>query len=599
MIQFFENELASLRESVKEFGESYPLLASELGLSGGRSRDPHVELLLQSFAYMTGRLRRDLSLEKKEISAQILHNLYPSLGNPVPSMTVLEAEVKEDRANFVNGFTLPKGILFEADADREKLDTGREKKPPYKCRMQCCYDTPLWPLRVKDVRLLSTNQQPELQNHPGIEAAIQVEVVNYGMEPVHEYPIRCLRFYLNDAQHQAQLYDYLQQDLVNIQLRAGAQSISLGKDAIRWIGFAEDQNLLPLNAQGHPAHRLMQEYFLFPQKFFFFDLAWRSLEDAHDRFEVVFLFSRASKGLRLHAHSLALNCFPVVNLYPATFAPLQLDYHSHEYRLLAEEQQYDYSEIYSLDRVQFADKDGRSENVLPYLNASTGDGRESLYMARMAPVSSPRVVGHDLYLSFYERNFTLDEVVGKTVVCSGLANNRRLPEFLRVGDALRLVGKGPVDVARVRERPSRYQAAPMDCEALLPLVSQLSLNHIALGDGPQVLGVLRQMLRLYCRTQNTHQLMQIQGVDKMRTEKAVKRLGKESWRGHCRGTNVLITLDENKFAGASILLFGELLSYFFGEFTSLNHFTQLQIRSLQKDEIQKTWPPRIGEEIVL
>ncbi|NQZ09802.1 MAG: type VI secretion system baseplate subunit TssF, partial [Algicola sp.] len=52
--EYFQQEMRFLRQSVEAFSQTYPQVASELKLSAGRSSDPHVEQLLQSFAFMTG-----------------------------------------------------------------------------------------------------------------------------------------------------------------------------------------------------------------------------------------------------------------------------------------------------------------------------------------------------------------------------------------------------------------------------------------------------------------------------------------------------------------------------------------------------------------
>jgi type VI secretion system protein ImpG len=53
---YFRSELEELRLSGREFADAYPAIASELSLSAGVSRDPHVEHLVQSFAWMMSRL---------------------------------------------------------------------------------------------------------------------------------------------------------------------------------------------------------------------------------------------------------------------------------------------------------------------------------------------------------------------------------------------------------------------------------------------------------------------------------------------------------------------------------------------------------------
>ena len=108
-IQSFQQELQSLRQSVEAFSDAYPSVASELRLSAGHSADPHVEQLLQSFAWLTGRLRADMQRQRYQMPNHLLLSLYPNLIRSIPSMTVMQANVLTDGASFINGYQLNKG----------------------------------------------------------------------------------------------------------------------------------------------------------------------------------------------------------------------------------------------------------------------------------------------------------------------------------------------------------------------------------------------------------------------------------------------------------------------------------------------------------
>ena len=60
------------------------------------STDPHVERLIESFAFLTARLERRLDLELPEIGASLLGVLYPNLVNPVPPLAIARFQVDPD-----------------------------------------------------------------------------------------------------------------------------------------------------------------------------------------------------------------------------------------------------------------------------------------------------------------------------------------------------------------------------------------------------------------------------------------------------------------------------------------------------------------------
>ena len=52
-----------------------------------------------------------------------------------------------------------------------------------------------------------------------------------------------------------------------------AGALMLGPSAIRPVGFEPDQGVLPYPARSPLGYRLLTEYFAFPEKFLFFDVA--------------------------------------------------------------------------------------------------------------------------------------------------------------------------------------------------------------------------------------------------------------------------------------------------------------------------------------
>jgi type VI secretion system protein ImpG len=96
-LPYYLDELAYLRRMGREFARTYPKIAARLELAGGLSTDPHVERLIESFAFLTARLERRLDLELPEIGASLLGVLYPNLVNPVPPLAIARFQVDPDR----------------------------------------------------------------------------------------------------------------------------------------------------------------------------------------------------------------------------------------------------------------------------------------------------------------------------------------------------------------------------------------------------------------------------------------------------------------------------------------------------------------------
>src|SRR6202030_3171925 len=108
-----------------------------------------------------------------------------------------------------------------------------------------------------------------------------------------------LRFFLNgDGTVIHMLYELLFVHSLRVQLRSRmpkgiAEAVVLGADCIRPVGFEMHEGLLTYSDRSFLGYRLLQEYFHFPQKFFFFDLAGlesKPLRELGTSFEVLIFF---------------------------------------------------------------------------------------------------------------------------------------------------------------------------------------------------------------------------------------------------------------------------------------------------------------------
>ena len=56
LLGYYEGELAYLRQMGAEFAEKYPKIASRLALEADTCEDPHVERLIEAFAFLASRV---------------------------------------------------------------------------------------------------------------------------------------------------------------------------------------------------------------------------------------------------------------------------------------------------------------------------------------------------------------------------------------------------------------------------------------------------------------------------------------------------------------------------------------------------------------
>ncbi len=120
--------------------------------------------------------------------------------------------------------------------------------------------------------------------------------------------------------------------------------MTLRTENLRAVGFEESEAMLPYPRRSFPGYRLLQEYFAFPEKYFFFDVS--GLEEVwplgfKNRFELVFLLSAFEASERrqmleqgVNAKTFRVNSTPVVNLFAQTAEPILLTQRRYEYPVI-------------------------------------------------------------------------------------------------------------------------------------------------------------------------------------------------------------------------------------------------------------------------
>jgi type VI secretion system protein ImpG len=185
LLEHYNRELTYLRKTGGEFAKRYPKIASRLELSNGPSADPHVERLIESFAFLTARIQRDIDAEFPEITSALLGVVYPQFLNPVPSMAIAEFNVDPDQGKITTGYVLDKHTpLFT------------ETLQGLSCRFRTCYPVTLWPLNVVSAGFESTDQFNFLDTATRVATVLRLRIeVQQGS--LKELDLKQLRFHLS------------------------------------------------------------------------------------------------------------------------------------------------------------------------------------------------------------------------------------------------------------------------------------------------------------------------------------------------------------------------------------------------------------------
>jgi len=606
---YYEQELDYLRKMAVQFAEKHPKVASRLVLEPTRCEDPHVERLLEAFAFLSARVHLKIDDEFPEISEALLTVVYPQLVRPIPSMSIVEFHLDKEKGALSSGLPIKRDSLLHS-----RPVSGAP------CTFRTCYDTTLWPISVTAAEWKEPSRLQPAVKSADSSGAIRLEIKCDPGVSFQDLQIDKLRFYLDgESGFVHSVYELLFSRLNRILVRdctpgSKAAPVTLPASALVAVGFAEDESMMSYPRRSFVGHHLLLEYFSFPEKFFFIDLTrlaalWPS--GPKQAVEFIFLIKdveneerRQRLELQLSPRTFRLGCSPAVNLFPQVSEPIQLNQRKHEYPIVPDVRRPYATEIFSVDQVASIDTESQQtttyEPFYSLRHSSRGGKQQCYWLARRRPSIRPNDDGTDMFLSLVDLSLSPIKPDANILSIRTTCTNRDLPARLPFGNEdgdFELDGASPLKRIVALRKPTQTIRPPSGKSSLWRLISHLSLNHLSLvQEGTEA---LKQILRLYDNAQSSFSQGLIDSILEVSSKPDFARVSTESGISFAKGTRVELRLDESQFSGSGVFLFASILEHFLGLSASLNSFTQLVVSTPQRKEVLHKWMPRAGRRILV
>ncbi len=609
---WYQRELDYLRQSAAEFAERFPKIANRLSLSSAGIKDPHVERLIQAFAYLNARTRHKLDDSFPELADAMLGILYPHMLAPVPSMSVVGFRLNPGQKDQTSGHLLKSGMLIES-----------ERIHGYNCQFRTSFPVRLLPLDTEAIRLLPRPfSGPPTPGRNDAASVLRMEFLPFDRKkPLAEYTVDSLRLFINipNFEKASRLLELVRTQAIEVVITGTDTSHAaaiLPASSIKAVGFAPDEAMLPQSPQTFPGFRLLCEYFVLPQKFLFFDITGITreiLSRLGTRLEISILLREHVPEIEssVSRDTVRLGCTPIINLFRRTADAIPLNYRTSEYRIIPDARAEESMEIFSIDGISVDDQDGNRREFRPFYSVdhSSRSDDTGYWHGTRRPGPVEGDVGTlknptEMYVALVDAEFS-PRRPGKGLLYADLTCfNRDLPEELaKQRDAGRIAfdivgGRGPVTEIRCLVPPTPTLRRHLGRRNLWPLVSQLSLNHLSLVGSADAVQSVREMLALNDVRESAQTRNLIDGLERITSEACVQRVN----GAFARGTQIQVLFDEENFKGDSAYLFASILDHFFAMYTSINSFTKLTAtthgRHARGIESWK-WPPRAGDRALI
>ena len=606
LLFYYERELTYIRKMAVQFSEKYPKIAARLQLEPDKCEDPHVERMLEGFAFLAARVHLKIDDDFPEISEAMMSVVYPQFVRPIPSMSVVEFQLDQDQGKLTTGFPIDRGSTLYS-----KPVNG------VPCKFRTCYDTTLWPVNVVAAEWKSPDRLAVPLPNANAAAVLRLELQAAPDVLLPKLGMPSLRFYLNGESGVVNtLYELLCANLLRIVIRdpsprTTVRPVTLPASALKPVGFEENEGVLPYSSRSFLGYRLLQEYFTIPEKFLFLDL--QELEPVwaagfKERAEILFLLSgfepdyQQRMELGISSRTFRLGCCPIINLFEQTAEPILLSQRKYEYPIVPDVRRPNAIEVFSVDEVCILNPQTREiVTYEPFYSFRHGrEQQDTFWLAKRRPSERPHDEGTEVYLSLCDLSqrplYPDSDALTVRLTCTNRDLPARLPFGSEDGD-FELEANASLKRIIALHKPTAPIRPPMGKSVMWRLISQLSLNYFSLVEGGR--SALQHILQLYNFTDSAVGRKIIEGILDVQSDRHFARVVSDSEISFARGTKVKLLLDEEQFVGNGVYLFASVMEYFLGLYCTVNSFSQLVVSTKQRKEVLREWPPRAGRKVLM
>ena len=450
LLRYYNRELQHVREMGGEFAREFPKVAGRLGMDSTDVTDPYVERLLESFAFLAARVQLKIDAEFPDFTQNLLELVYPDYLAPLPSMAVVQFEPVLEEGALAEGLVVPRHTSLNSIVGRGERTA---------CEFRTAQDVTFWPIEVTEAKYynsagaLATIDVDRLDN---VRAGIRLRLHTTGGLAFSDLSIENLMMFLKGTgQIPYRLYEQLLGNTESVLIRPQARARSwrdyLPGSSLRGAGFKSSESLLPPSRRSFEGYRFLREYFAFPERFLFVELS--GLQESMAKctgteLEIVFLFNRRDAELEniIDSDIFALNCTPVINLFPKRADRIHLSGGDHEYHVVPDRTRPMDFEVWSVsDIVGFGTSAEPEQEFHPFYacHDQTALGETAFFTVRKEPrrVSSrqrkkgPRTsyIGSETFIAIVDPHHAPYRNELRQLGMATMCTNRDLPWLMPLG----------------------------------------------------------------------------------------------------------------------------------------------------------------------
>lgn len=580
---YFIRELEYLSSEGQYFSKLHPAEARRLNVSELGVRDPHIDRLIESFAFLSARINRSIDQEYPQLIYFLMRKLYFNIVGAIPSCAIVTANVNEILCQNPLGTEIKANTLIE---------TANNEGCIYEYRT--VYPIVLWPITITEIKKCVSNEIAGLDEYIA-SPALSIELRRESA-PINMLRLNKIRFYINLPDMDAHdFYEAIFTKTAEVVITDGENIITRqNADSIKEVGFEKEESLIQFPDNDYNKLKIILDFIFFERKFMFFDIMLDDASQINHILKINIIFKSGVILPSLNPHSIKLHCTPVINLSKCYSEPLRLSPGIRSHVLTPNIKFREYYEMHSIEKVYISLPGEDAKEVLPIFGFDMQGINEPIYWTFSQEESlKSKFQGADLSISIINHKFDPLEENETTVYAHLNCFSSNYDDLAEKSMKLKFSEIYPIKNVELLTIPSRPIKPLQDTRIIWALYSCLRFNSLSLLENNGTL-IIKSILKTVNRFEQNIMSHNIDAIKNIKIDETAAQIGDRYFSLAEKGSAITLDLSKSDYSGGTPYLFAAVLERFMGGLAAINSFTQVTLNYTDTQNEVKKWPIRLG-----
>jgi type VI secretion system protein ImpG len=202
LVGYYQKEMEYLINEGNEFARNHNKAAKNIEWGANGSNDPHIQKMIESFAFLTGSIQQQIDSTSSKFNFHIINNICPLFTRSIPCSTIMKCNLSKNINSNEYGKRLEKGSRITADLENSN-----------QISYKTIYDVDILPIEINNIEFINLrNFNINLPNQKsGIGIKISIKITNNlnTIDLLEMQNFDKIRFFIKSTDRDINLYELI------------------------------------------------------------------------------------------------------------------------------------------------------------------------------------------------------------------------------------------------------------------------------------------------------------------------------------------------------------------------------------------------------